>query len=311
MHPTILDIIKRNNGDAEVGLIDETIQDHPELMLGAARTIKGTGYDTRVRVELPHVGFRQANQGVEPSRSRSELRRVNTHIIDGRFEVDKAVADQNEDGPMAYLAEEGEAQMQAAFKTVAKQFYYGAANDPSGHPGLIDLYDKEILEVDATGDDANKATSVWGVKWGPQAVRFVLGVNGKLDVSEPRIETIMLPDPDDGDKLKKLDGYVQTLLAYIGLQAANIKSVGRIKNITDQAGKRVTDDLIAKLLTKFHEANGTTPDVLFMTPAALEQLRTSRTATNATGSPAPVPTESFNIPIKWTNSILNTEAIEP
>jgi hypothetical protein len=46
-----------------------------------------------------------------------------------------------------------------------------------------------------------------------------------------------------------------------------------------------------------------------MTKRSQEQLRASRTATNATGAPAPIPTDAFGIPIGVTDGILNTEAL--
>jgi hypothetical protein len=51
------------------------------------------------------------------------------------------------------------------------------------------------------------------------------------------------------------------------------------------------------------------PDVLFMTPRSLYQLRASRTATTPGGTPAPIPTEVFGVPIQVTNQIRNNEKL--
>jgi len=63
-NPTLLDIAKANGSDAVVGLVDETTKAHPEISLGAARTVKGIQFKTLVRIALPSVGFRLANEGV-------------------------------------------------------------------------------------------------------------------------------------------------------------------------------------------------------------------------------------------------------
>jgi hypothetical protein len=46
-----------------------------------------------------------------------------------------------------------------------------------------------------------------------------------------------------------------------------------------------------------------------MSRRSLFQLQSSRTATNATGAPAPIPVESHNIPIAVTDSIVDTEKL--
>ena len=89
--------------------------------------------------------------------------------------------------------------------------------------------------------------------------------------------------------------YFQELLAYPGLQVVDQRCVGRIKKLTEDAGATLDDDKIADLLSKFPV--GKRPDVLFMTRRSLKQLQQSRTATNATGAPAPFPTESHGVPI--------------
>ena len=51
-----------------------------------------------------------------------------------------------------------------------------------------------------------------------------------------------------------------------------------------------------------------TPDHLFMTKRSQRQLQDSRTATNATGAPAPLPDfVCGNVPVEVTDSIISTE----
>lgn len=300
---TLLDIAKANGHDPVVGLIEEATSAHPELQLGAARTIKGLNYKTLVRTGNPSVGFRNANEGVEIAKGTYENRLVECFILDVRFDCDRAVADKYEDGWQAYLALEASGIMEGSMQTLSKQFYYGAANggDAKGHPGLIDAYDSTNMVVDAGGTTANTGSSVWAVKFGPRDVEWIYGADGALALSDVRIETIY-----DANQ-KPLTGYVQNLLAYPGLQVGSIRSLGRIKKLTEDSGKGLTDDLIAELLSKFRV--GIRPDYLFMTRRSLKQLQQSRTTFNATGAPAPFPTEAFGIPIAITDSILDTESL--
>ncbi len=54
---------------------------------------------------------------------------------------------------------------------------------------------------------------------------------------------------------------------------------------------------------------GKAPSYIVMNRTSLKQLQQSRTATNATGAPAPFPSEAFGVPIIVTDSIVSTEAI--
>jgi hypothetical protein len=314
--PTLLDIAKHNGSDAVVGLVEEAIRAVPELSgsvmyrgktvtvpnMGAARTIKGQQYRTLIRTALPSVGFRNANQGVAASKSTYENKLVETFILNPRWECDKAVADVHEDGPEAFIALEGIGMTGAAMMALGKQFYYGRLNggDAKGHPGIIDSVDASMV-VDATGSTPDTGSSVWLVKFGPQAVQWVFGENGSLEMKDPREESIT---DDEGNRYT---AYVQELLAYAGVQVLDKFSVARIKNLTAQTGKGLTDSLLGDALALFPVGKG--PDVILGSRRSLEQLRKSRTATNATGSEAPTPTEFEGVPIVATDSILNTEAI--
>jgi hypothetical protein len=223
-----------------------------------------------------------------------------------RWECDKAVADASEDGAQAYIAVEGSGMVEASFQTVARQFYYGASTtvnlgDTLGFPGLIDAYDSTSMVVDAGGTSANTGSSLWAVRWGAKDVQWVYGLNGQLnlsDVSEQRVT--------DANS-NAFTAYVQELLAYPGVQVGSVRSIGRIKKLTADSGKGLTDALISSLLALFPVGMG--PDVLYCTRRSLKQLQQSRTATNATGAPAPIPTESFGIPIYPTDALVDTESL--
>ena len=299
--PTLLDIAAANGSDAVVGLIDEASKAHPELTAGAARTIRGVHYKTRVRTALPSVGFRNANEGVAATKPTYESRLVECYILNPRWECDKAVADRYEDGAEAYIAEDGVAMLEAAMQALASQFYYGTGNDAKGFPGLLAAYDSTNMVVDAGGTTADTGSSVWAVRFGPREVTWVYGNDGDLALSDVVEERVT-----DGSG-NPFTAYCQEILARPGLQVASVYSIGRIKKLTEDSGKGLTDDLISTLLSKFPV--GKRPEVLFMTRRSLRQLQQSRTATNATGAPAPIPTEAFGVPIQPTDAIVDTEAL--
>lgn len=301
--PTLLDIAKSTGSDGIAALIEEIALAIPEVRLGAARTIKGTQYKATVRTGLPTGGFRGANEGVTPQKSTFEQRLFECYIANARWQCDKAVADAHEDGAQAYIAAEAKGVIQGQLIALASQFYYGVADDTNkGFPGLGVAYDSTNMAVNATGTTNNVASSVWMIKWGEEGVQWLYG-NGSnpLQLDDLRIESVL------DSNSKPYTAYVQELLAWVGLKLGSVNSALRIKNITTDSGKGLTDSLIYDGFSKFPA--GVKPDVILMTRRSLAQLRKSRTATNQTGAPAPIPTEVEGVPIEVTDSIVNTEAL--
>lgn len=317
--PTLLDIVKMNGSDAVVGLVDETTKSNVELTgkdlfhgrsipnVGAARTIKGRQYKTLIRTALgnPTTGsFRSANEGSDPIKHVYENRLVETFILEPRFEVDKAVADSHEDGAAAYMAQEAAGTLEGEMQALCRCFYYGqdaTLGNAKAFPGLLDAYDATNMVVDAGGTTADTGSSVWAVKFGERDVQWLWGQGGLFEVSDPRIADLL-----DASN-KRFTGLVQTLLAYPGLQVGSKRSIGRIKKLTADSGKGLTDARLADLISKF--AAGVRPDVIFASGRSIAQLQASRTATTETGREVPLPKDYEGIPIVRSDAILNTEAL--
>jgi len=157
------------------------------------------------------------------------------------------------------------------------------------------------MVLDATGTGGNVGTSVWAVRFGPRDIQWVYGDNGALALKPVREQTVF--DASNNP----YTAFIQEILARPGLQFTRKYAAARIKNITTQAGHTLTDALISQVLAKFPV--GLPPDYLFMNRTSLQALQASRTAVNPTGSPAPIPNESFGIPILPSDSILSTEPI--
>lgn len=315
--PNLMDIAIATGNDPLIPLIDETVRAHPELTLVMSKPMKGRRYKTQVRIALGLTtgSFRNANEGTSPIKNRYENREVETFILNPIFQVDKAVADSHEDGPNAYIAQEREGIVEGEMQGLGAQFYYGTGTggNAKGFPGLLAAYDSTNMVVDAGGTTDNVASSVWAVTTGIKDVMWRWGENGKLELTQPT-EALML---DPNDSTKQLPSWYSYLLAYPGLQVGSVQSIGRIKKLTTDSGKGVTDTLIAQLLAKFPA--GKKPNVLFMSRRSAMQLQTSRTVVingGATGQPsgasgniAPLPTESQGVPIAITDSILDTETL--
>lgn len=298
---TLLDIAKKNGSDAIIGLIEENLNAAPEIRILPARTIKGTSYKTLIRKSFPTTGFRNANEGVATSTSQYDNKLVEAFIIDCQLRVDKAVADSSEDGAASVQALEASGVAQSLFQKIGSQVWYGTASDAKGFPGATSVVDSSMV-VDATGNTTAASSSVWAIKTGTQFVQLVFGNATTLSL-DPTWYVQQVLDASNNP----YTAYVNGLTGHVGCQFVHKYALGRIKNLTAQSSKTNSDALISQLLAKFPV--GIRPDYLFMGRRALQQLQASRTATTPTGAPAPIPQESFGIPIVVTDSLVDTEAI--
>lgn len=321
---SLLDVIKINGADKGVGLIEEASKATPEFDLIPSRGIKGINYKTAVRTALPSTtaGFRAIGAGVAAARSTFENRLVEAFPLEATWYVDALEADSYEDGREAIMEIEARGTLQGQMQGVAKQVYYGTNatfGNAAGFPGLLQAYDTVNMVVDAGGTTDNTASSVWLVKFGPQAVQWVWGMGGNFQITPTGADLwnkpVRIVDP--ADATKSFAAYQQSLLARVGLAVHSAQAVVRIKKLTADSGKGLTDSLIADAISKFPV--GMSPDAILMSRRSRAQLQKSRSvtimsgagnkATGAIENIAPLPTESMGVPIAVTDAISNTETL--
>ena len=103
--------------------------------------------------------------------------------------------------------------------------------------------------------------------------------------------------------------YYVPVTGYAGFQIGSIYGAARIANIhASDSGAALTDDMIYEALSLFPSSKQATHIV--MNRNALKMLRQQRTSVNATGAPAPRPSEVDGIPIIVTDAVVSTEAVE-
>lgn len=264
----------------------------------------GTVHKYNKETGAPVVGFRSPNAGRELDSSADTQVSIDLKILDASFLVDLALANAYQrGGPQALVAREARRHLRAALFAAEKQLVNGTGNDAGGFTGLINaatingLTDEMV--VDADGDTA--LTSVYLLRSTPDGnnVAVIVGQDGEISIGDT--VTQMATDADD----KKYPALWTPVQGWMGLQVGGARSIGRICNIGTDTGKGLTDDLIYAAFAKFPA--GAMPTHIAMNRRSREQLRKSRTATNATGTPAPIPTEVDGVPIVCTDAILNSE----
>jgi hypothetical protein len=314
---TLLTLAKLKNTDDVVGIVEEASRAVPELsgmqIIGSketqiagvafARTIPGLNYKTVVRTALPTVDFRHANQGVTNTTSSYEEKEVQTFILNAKHYLDKAIADPHPDGPSGLMAIEMAGLVEAAYQKAARCMYYGqntTFGSAKAYPGFLAALDSSMT-VDAGGTTDNVASSVWAVRWGVRDVAWVMGNEGKIPLSDMDVR-----DALDASS-NPFTAYHQELTNNLGVQVLSKYSIGRIKKLTTETGKGLTDLLLSDLYAKFPVGKG--PNALYMSRRSLMQLQKSRTATSESGKEADMPTNWQGIPIFATDMISETETL--
>ena len=300
---TMLDLAKFNGSDSVVGLIEENLNAAPEAAMFPARTISGTSYKTLIRTAIPQPEFRKPNEGTEPKRSRYDNKLVECYYLDGQLEMDVAISQADDMGEAHALALEADGIARGSLLTIGTQVWYGTGTggDSDGFPGAVQIVDS-ALTLDAGGTTANTGSSVYGVKLGEKFASLVFGKGSVFSLGEWRKQTITRSS-------KEMTAWKNSLEGWVGIQWVNKYSVCRIKKLTDDSGKGLTDALGAEMLSKLPV--GFVPDAWFMSRRSRFQLQKSRATAQANIGVVnpPIPNEMCGIPIVVTDSLLNTEAL--
>ena len=293
--------------------VTDLLQDAPLLqVLFAQAASNGTLHKYLKLTTASSAAFRAANAGLDKTNSADTLVTDTLAILDGSFPVDVALANEAKNGKDAYLQMELMRTMKTIFFAAESQVIYGVGADSTGFPGLSDDAQLDAIAdamvYNAGGTTADVQTSVFLLRSGKDDVSFILGNDGNIVVDEdPQI----VPWKPAADSTKSYPAYYTAVNGYSGFQIGGAYSAARIANVnaTDSAGAAsLTDDMIYEALALFPA--GRQPNIIAMNRQGQKMLRASRTAVNATGAPAPRPTEVDGIPIVVTDAILSTEAVE-
>lgn len=302
----------KNLADLEV---NDLLDDAPLLkVLHSQAASNGTQHKYLKQTLASSAAFRAALAGLDKTTSQDTLVTDTLAILDGSFHADVALAQAAKNGIDDYLRRELVRTMKQVFAVAEKQVFYGAVS-PGNTTGFTGLRDNAQLDApsdamvfDAEGSGTNTQTSVYLLRSGADDVSFIMGNEGNIVVDEdPQI----VPWIASAGASPTYPAYYVAVNGYSGFQIGGAYSAARICNIemADLTSTSVfTDDHLYAALSLFPA--GRQPNMIAMNRNALRLLRQSRTSVNATGAPAPRPTEVDGIPIIVTDQLTSTEAVE-
>ena len=307
---TLLDLAARTGSDPVIGLIEDVVQQAPELETFPMVPKRGTSYKVTRRTGLPSSSFRDVNEGSIPSKSTFVQETKSMHFLDTQLEVDEALVkgDDREIGDV--LADEASGAVAAGMLHLGSQIFYGVDADTKGFVGLQSLIAGDgNYEIDAGGVNG-ASSSAYLVEIGNKAVSMAVGLDGGLELKPWTLQQII--KSGTGAAAKKLMAYVSNFSGYFGLTVPSAHNVYRVYGI--DSTKPFTDALASQLFAKVPLGHRTNLR-WYMNRATAYLLQSSRSSVanqpaNNGGSPAfaPYPESCLGIPITVTDSLVQTEA---
>lgn len=299
----------RNNDDIEVSNL---LQDAPLLQVMFAKAASNGTQHKYMRTTVASASaFRAVNTGLLKTFSQDEQITDTLKYLDGSFYVDVAIADQFKDGPEAYIQKELARTLRQRLFGLEQQILLGVGADANGFVGLaddtgLDALTDAMVVAPANPGAGSANTSVWLIRHGDEDCAAIMGNNGEIVVGETVVQAVYENTTVD---LKSYAAYYTPVGAYAGFQLGGTYSAARLCNVntaTLTSTDALTDDDIYGAISLFPA--GRQPNAIAMNRNALRMLRNSRTAVNATGAPAPRPTDVEGIPIIVTDAITSAEA---
>jgi len=305
VYTSLADLIEINDMNLADLEVTDLLDDAPLLAaLAADVASNGTEHKYLKETGAPVVGFRAANNGRENKASADTLVTVTLKILDASFAVDMALANAYKRGPQAYVAREARRHLKAAFATAEAQLVRGVSADAAGFVGLLaaETIDAvaDAMVYNAAGDTADSCTTVLAIRSNADGndVTLITGNDGRIDMGDTVAQRM-------AGATGWYPGLWTPISGWLGLQIGSAQSVGRIANL--DSDHTLDDDMLSELLSLFPETRQ--PTHFVMNKTSRKNLQKSRTATNSTGAPAPIPTEAFGIPILTTTAIPSNLAV--
>lgn len=317
---SLLDLVKRTDPNGAAALVVELLQQQ-NAMLADAVFREGnltTGDRVTSRTGLPAVGWRRMNEGIAPSKSRTDQWDEACGQMEGWSALDVELANLGGNAP-AYRAGEDRSFLSSMSNEAETGFFYHSTKTaPEKFMGLAPRFDAtanpggaQIIKHDASASGSDQ-TSIWLVRWGDDSV-YGIYPKGSVGGIVPHDMGEQVWDDGTG---KKYRAYVTSWNWKLGLVVKDWRYVVRIANIdwTNLAATGAT--LIQSMIKAYHQLYSTKGGRMawytnrqigtYLHLQALDSVKNSTlTIENIGGQPV---VHFLGIPVRTSDAILNTEA---
>jgi len=322
-HPTLIDLVKRQDPDGNIAAIAEILHETNEILQDMV-WVEGnlpTGHRTTTRTGIPAPTWRKLHGGVQPTKSTTAQVTDNTGMLEAYAEVDKALADLNGNTAEFRLSEDT-AHIEGMNQEMADTVFYGnEGSEPEAFTGFAPRFNdlsannaENIIDGAGTGSDN---ASIWLIVWGPNTCHGIVpkGSVGGLQMTDKGQVTIEDVDGNGG----RMEAYRTHYRWDAGLTVRDWRYIVRVANI-DKSALTTTAATGADLPNLMFEAIERLPNIsmgraaFYMNRTVLTKLRQQHTnkVSNSTltmenlgGTPV---TSFHGIPIRRVDALAADEA---
>ena len=235
-NPTLLDVSKRLDPNGKIDSIVELMAAQNPILedMTFMEGNLATGHKTTVRTGLPTPTWRKLYGGVQPGKSTTAQITDSCGMLEAYAEVDKALADLN-DNSAAFRLSEDAAHIEGMAQEQAQTLFYGnEGTEPEAFTGLAPRFNLLSAQngdniIDAFSGSGGDLTSIWLCVWGPQTGFGIYpkGSQGGLQMSDKGQVTIENADGAGG----RMEGYRTHYRWDAGLTIRDWRYFVRIANI--------------------------------------------------------------------------------
>ncbi len=258
-HPTIADVVKRQDPNAAIAKIVELQNQKNELYarMPAMESNQGFSNLTTLRTSLSTPGWRKINQNRQPSKTTSAQVTDSVGILEDWNEIDQIAADMNGNS-RDWMASEQSSTIEAMVQTISATTFNGNEGlVPESFTGFRERYNNtnavfgssENIIV-GSGTSSDLCYSIYLIGMGPDAAHFLYpkGMVGGLQVMP---EGLVTKESSDGMRKVYRTHYRQC----IGLGLRNWQKCGRIANIkvSTLIASGATGDNLVDLMIRLDE----------------------------------------------------------
>jgi hypothetical protein len=320
-NPTLADLAQRMDPNGAIPTIVESMKERTPL-LEDMTWVEGnlpTGHVFTHRTGLPGLTWRNYNQGVAPTKSRTNQITETCGMLNGMSRVDVELANINGNAP-AFRASEDSAFVQAFHHDLEDALFYSSlATHPGQIHGLSPRFDltsgtggeQILLHGSASGADQ---ASIWLIVWSPETVFGIVPKGSKAGLQSKDMGEQLVNDAA-GNPYR---AYVTDWQWKMGLCVKDSRYVCRIANIDTGSnlattGKLLIDSMIRASEEKVQDLNAGRAAFYvnrkigtYLRLQALATANATLTVESVAGKPV---TMLGGIPIRRTDALLNTEAV--
>lgn len=321
--PTLQDIMSRTmpDGSIESNIVELLSQNN--AVLADAVWVEGnlpTGHKFTSRTALPSGTWRRFNEGVAPTKSRTDQVTESCGALEALSKVDEDEAKLNGNAAAFRASEDKGFQMGLSNDLETAFFYSSTLTDPEKIMGFSPrlnstsgLYGGQIIDsqIAAAGGDQS---SMWFVNWSPNTVHAIYpkGSKGGLSMTDLGRQLTR-----DGGGTNEFVALVSKWRWEVGLCVRDARYLCRLANIDTSAIAETGSLLIQDMVKAYHQVKDWTMgrgaiycNRKISTYLHLQALDSTKNSTlkieNIGGQPV---TTFLGIPIRMSDALLNTEAI--